>query len=240
MPAIKRRPGLWCSLVFLRPPRQDLSFAEMALLSLVFFWVDAGSVLISAECLFWPEEVPVWAREQRPPVCPHLAAYVAGPLPSFCSTYSSLLEKIWRRLIRSSTSMGGRNCCGCGCGCGRCNGCANNRSRSVDSRNRGLDSRNRCENSRNRYYDRDLEVSPYRESSVALGFLFCLRYLFESVQMWSLCVGASIYSWCGWLNVLVFHLSISRSVQHLFFSLFSAPLFPLPCVSFSSNWLWFS
>ncbi|XP_060046663.1 beta/gamma crystallin domain-containing protein 1 isoform X2 [Erinaceus europaeus] len=53
--------------------------------------------------------------------------------------------------------MGGRTCCSCGCGCGRCNGCANNRSRSVDTRNRRSDSRNRYDNSRSRYYDRDLE-----------------------------------------------------------------------------------
>lgn len=223
MPAIKRRPGLWCSLVFLRPPREDLSLGEMALLSLVFFWVNTGFLLISVEC--FGQKKSLFGLESRGPRVPSPAAYVAGALPSFCSTYSSLLEKIWRRLIHSCTSMGGRNCCGCGCGCGRCNGCANNRSRSVDSRNRGFDSRNRCENSRNRYHDRDLEVSPYWESSVALGFLFCLQYFFKSVQTRSLWLGASVYSWCGSLNVLVFHLSVSRSVHlRILFSLLHSSL----------------
>lgn len=94
------------------------------------------------------------------------------------STSSSLLRKIWR-LVPSRTSMGGRTCCGCGCG--RCNGCANNRSRSIECRNRYPDSRNRCENSRNRDYNRDLEVSPCWGNSS--GSLICPMCLLQCSKM---------------------------------------------------------
>lgn len=99
MPAIKRRPGLWCSLVFLRPPREDLSLGEMALLSLVFFWVDSGSLLISVQCLFWPE-VPLWAREQRPPVCPSWRHMWLGPFLHF----AALTLPSWRRSEEGSST----------------------------------------------------------------------------------------------------------------------------------------
>lgn len=114
----------------------------------------------------------------------------------------SLEENLKTGPFRSS--MGGRTCCGCGCG--RCNGCTNNRSRSIEYRNRYPDSRNRCENSRSRDCNRDLEVSPCWGNLLGHWFVQCIFY---NNWEWGLWLQISIYYYHAGLMPSEFHIFAS-------------------------------